>query len=246
MKEFLKGLFSRPAYFVLIVGVALLLLAAAGTITVRAQTIAIADPLWRVVIAAVGLILTGVSIALIYADLRNPRPGRPLKLQYDVFLASAMAAIDDKKAYEKQRADIESIKDALLARPGIKTIYDSGVSLSFKDWEPEQVAAEVDLEALRHSRYFMLYYPQMLPSSVLFEAGYAVGMGKPAVYIVPDQNGLPFLMRDMEALSRRYPQVRIWECKSVNEIVKRIRQSGKHVFAGDEPVESESKKVGED
>ena len=235
MKEFFQGLFSKPAYLILFLGILLLLLAAAGTVTLKDQTIAIADPMWRIAVAGVGLLLTAVSLVLIYVDLRNPRPLRPLKLQYDVFLASAMAAIDDEAAYAKQRADIERIKDALLARPGIERIYDSGVNLNFKDWEPEQVAAEVDLEALRHSRYFMLYYPAKLVSSVLFEAGYAIGMGKPGVYIVPDQAVLPFLMRDMEALSRRYPQVRIWECASVDEVVKRIRQSGKHVFAGDEP-----------
>jgi hypothetical protein len=240
MAEFLKGVFSKPAYLILIVGVGLLVLAAAGTLTINGQTVAVADLPWRIGLAAIGLLLTAMALALIYADVRNPRPGRPLKLKYDVFLASAMAAVEDEQAYEKQRADIARIKEALLARPGIATIYDSGVNLTFKKWEPGQVAAEVDLEALRHSRYFMLYFPEKLASSVLFEAGYAVGMGKPAVYIVPEREKLPFLMREMESVSRRYPQVRIWECASVDDIVSRIRLSGAHVFAGDEAVKDEA------
>lgn len=232
--EFVKGIFLKPAYLLLVLGLALVLFAAVGSVSVQEQAVAVADPLWRIIIAGLGALLVAAALYLIFSQRNDRRPRAPTKYEYDVFLASPMASLSDEAAYERQRADVERIKDALGSRPGLQRIYDSGRNLRYQDWEPGQIAAEIDLEALRHSRYFMLYFPEKVASSVLFEAGYALGLGKAAVYVASTKDQLPFLMRDVESLSRLYPEIRIWECASVDDVVRRIRQSGKHIFAGDE------------
>jgi len=233
MKDFLTKLLDKRDLFLLLVGLALVVLAAAGTISIQGQSVAIADPLWRIALAGIGAGLIMIGLLLVLRDLRSPRPGRPLKLDHDVFLASPMAALADKEAYKAQRQEVLAVKDALRAHSGIGKIYDAGENLSPDKWDPTDTAAEVDLEALRHSRYFLLLYPERIASSVLFEAGYALGLGKPAVYVVRDSKALPYLMQELNNLSRRYPQVRIWECADTAAIVDRIRQTGSRMFTAD-------------
>jgi hypothetical protein len=241
MKDFLKSLFDRPTVLVLVSGIVFLLIGAAGTLAWKGTGIVVADPVWRIVIGVIGALLTGLGVMLIVRDTLYPRPGRPLKTKYDVFLASPMAALDKKPLFDKQRAEVTRIKDALRKYAGVTSIYDSGEGLKFGKWEPKDFAADIDLEALRTSRYFILVYPEKIVSSVLFEAGAAIGMGKPGIYIVTDsEKGLPYLMQQMNNLPRRYPQVRIWECEDIDRIVARIELSGKQIFTEDKPATPEA------
>ena len=70
---------------------------------------------------------------------------------------------------------------------------------------------------------------------MLFEAGYALGMGKPSVYVARKAEALPYLMQELNNLSRNYPQVRIWECDDTAAIVERIRQTGSRMFTAEVP-----------
>lgn len=233
MKDFFIRLLEKPALYMFTIGLLFLLLAAAGTITWQGQTIAVADTVWRVALAAVGILLALLGAALITRDTRNPRPRQPFRLDYDVFIASPMAALADKAAYKAQRDEVTAIKNALRASSGISKIYDAGDKIQEGKWDPNDAAAEDDLEALRHSRNFLLIYPERIASSVLFEAGYALGMGKPAVYVVRNRDELPYLMQELNNLSRIYPQVRIWECRDTAAILERIRLTSGRMFTTD-------------
>lgn len=233
MKEALLKIIDRPAVLIVLAGLAALLLAAAGSLTLAGQSIAIAEPVWRIVLAGTGLPMILTGVALILRDLRNPRPKRPFALAYDLFLASPMAAFEDTAAFQRQRADIARIKEALRAHAKVGSIYDAGEKIGSSGFNPQDVAAEDDLEALRLSRTFLLIYPQKIASSVLFEAGYAIGMGKPAIYVTPATATLPFLMQQLSNLSRGYPQVRIWECADTDALVQRIAKSGARMFCAD-------------
>jgi len=243
MKEFFTRLLDKPALYMLTIGVLFVLLAAAGTITWQGQTIAVADTAWRLALSGAGALLAFAGIALIVRDTRNPRPRRPFNLKYDVFLASPMAALSDADAFKAQRVEIDRIKTALRSHGSVSTIYDAGEGLKPGKWNPNDFAADVDLEALRHSRYFMLIYSAKLASSVLFEAGYAVGMGKPAVYVVRNPVDLPFLMQQLNQMPRHYPQVRIWVCADTDAIVRRIETMGKQIFTANAADVSETEKV---
>lgn len=233
MKDFFVRLLDKPALYILTLGLLCLLLAAAGTITFRGESIAVADPAWRIALALAGSALAVAGAALIARDTRNPRPRQPFRLDYDIFIASPMAAFDDQAAYRTQREEVAAIKEALHSHSGIGKVYDAGDKIPGVKWDPKDFAAEVDLEALRHSQNFLLIYPERIASSVLFEAGYALGMGKPAVYVVRKRDQLPYLMQELNNLSRIYPQVRIWECDDTSAIVERIRQTGKRMFTAE-------------
>lgn len=233
MKDFFIRLLDKPALYMFTLGLLCLVLAAAGTITFQGETIAVADPAWRIALAVAGGVLALFGGALIARDTRNPRPRQPFRLDYDVFIASPMAALDDEAAYKAQRQEVEAIKEALHSYSDVGKVYDAGAKIQGVKWDPKDFAAEIDLEALRHSRNFLLVYPERIASSVLFEAGYALGMGKPAVYVVREKEKLPYLMQELNNLSRIYPQVRIWECDNTAAIVDRIRQTGKRMFTAD-------------
>jgi len=236
MKDFFIRLLDKPALYMFTLGLLCLVLAAAGTITFHGETIAVADPAWRIALAAAGILLALLGALLIARDARNPRPMQPFRLDYDVFLASPMAAFDDEAAYQAQRAEVTAIKEALQSHSGISKVYDAGATIQGVKWDPKDFAAEIDLEALRHSRNFLLVYPERIASSVLFEAGYALGMGKPAIYVVRERKKLPYLMQELNNLSAIYPKVRIWECDDTAAIVDRIRQTGKRMFTADVPA----------
>lgn len=235
MKDFFIRLLDKPALYMFTLGLLCLVLAAAGTVSFQGETIAVADPAWRIALAIAGMVLALFGGLLIARDTRNPRPRQPFRLDYDVFLASPMAAFEDEAAYKTQREQVAAIKEALRTHSEIGKVYDAGDKIRGVRWDPRDFAAEVDLEALRHSRNFLLVYPARIASSVLFEAGYALGMGKPAVYVVRKTETLPYLMQELNNLSRIYPQVRIWECEDTAAIVERIRQTGKRMFTADVP-----------
>ncbi|HEX8526728.1 hypothetical protein [Allosphingosinicella sp.] len=246
MKDFFVRLLEKPALYIFTMGLLCVVLGAAGTISFQGETIAVADPAWRIALAVAGLALAGLGAALIARDTRNPRPSQPFRLDYDIFIASPMAALDDPAAYHAQRQEVAAITEALHSHAGIEKVYDAGTKIPAANeagekmgavkWDPKDFAAEVDLEALRHSKYFLLIYPHRIASSVLFEAGYALGMGKPAVYVVRKRDQLPYLMQELNNLSRIYPQVRIWECDDTAAIVERIRQTGTRMFTADVPA----------
>jgi len=62
MKEFFEGVFKRTSVFIVVAGAILILIGATSGITVGAFAIKIPDLAWRVFVAAVGTILTGVGL----------------------------------------------------------------------------------------------------------------------------------------------------------------------------------------
>jgi pimeloyl-ACP methyl ester carboxylesterase len=151
------------------------------------------------------------------------------RFEYDVFVAAPMAAFGSDREYQANRADVLRLLEALQAS-GFKALFYAGEKFdSIKSFDLHALALVDDIAALRQSRYFLLYYPQKIASSVIFEAGWALIMGKPAVYIVRDDKDLPFLMKDAsQAFDTR--QVRIVECGTIDIAVEQLRTHGVKLF----------------
>ena len=94
---------------------------------------------------------------------------------------------------------------------------------------PEDFSLSEDLEALRRSKYFMLVYPERIVSSVLFEAGLAVALGKPSVYFIRDRRNLPFLMKQAEQ-AKLPAGVRIYEYESLSKIENLLQNPGEGLW----------------
>ena len=87
--------------------------------------------------------------------------------------------------------------------------------------DPQDMALTQDLEALPKSRYFFLYYPEKIATSALYEAGWALILGKPSIYITSAAKDLPFLLREAHQAFNP-PLVKVFECADAAAACHRI------------------------
>jgi hypothetical protein len=112
---------------------------------------------------------------------------------YDVFISCPMSSIEGQE-YEEMHATIDGIVNKIGAagHSAYSAIRRIGNSRAL---DPEDIAAETDLEALTKSRSFVMIYPRSLVSSCLLEAGYALIHGIPSTYFVRSDEDLPYMLR---------------------------------------------------
>jgi len=153
------------------------------------------------------------------------------RFKYDVFIAAAMAGHEGDAEYQQSRSEVLALIDTLKTKCNCKSVFYAGSTITSKaEFEPEALALVSDLQAMRESRSFILYYPTKLPSSALYEAGWALILGKPSIYIVRDKAGLPFLLNDASQafLERR---VRVFECPDINRALAEVSSYGGDLFS---------------
>ena len=130
--------------------------------------------------------------------------------RYDVFLSVPMAAFGSDAAYQPFRA--EAMKVVAALREGCAlTVYCALERIaSINDFDTFGEAAADDLAMLEQSANLVMLYPQRLPTSALFEAGFALARGLPCRFFVRDPSNddhkLPYLMRKLPEV---YSQVSI-------------------------------------
>lgn len=152
------------------------------------------------------------------------------RFKYDVFLAMAMASLDTEEKYQTYRNQALEIVKSLQDSCGFRSVFYAGSKLeTMKEFEAEDFSLSEDLEALRCSKYFMLIYPERIVSSVLFESGLAVALGKPSVYFVRDRSNLPFLMHNAEQ-AKLPAGVRIYDYGDLAKIETLLRQFGDRLW----------------
>ncbi len=181
------------------------------------------------------------------AELRRKLEQEP-EYEYDVFLSAPMAAYDDSdgqdsdeerarkkeaanQRYIESRAEIEKIFRALRDTCKYRVFWAAENIRTMKDFETADTSANVDLEGIRKSEYFVLIYPEKMVTSALFEAGYALALDKLSLYFVPDDEMLPFLMRDVRNVN---PRVRIHERRDwqkIEDIAALFERQGRSLFA---------------
>ncbi len=152
------------------------------------------------------------------------------RFEYDVFLAMAMAGLDTEEQYQSYRKEALNIEKWLQDFCGFRSVFYAGRNLETKDdFEAEDFSLSQDVDALRRSKYFMLVYPEKLVSSVLFEAGLAVALGKPSVYFIRDRGSLPFLMKKAEQ-AKLPAGVRIYEYENLSKLENLLQNPGEGLW----------------
>jgi pimeloyl-ACP methyl ester carboxylesterase len=155
------------------------------------------------------------------------------RFTYDVFLAATMAGHKGEAEYTESRDAVLALARVLKEKCGLSVFYAGTAMASMKDFDPKALALHVDLQAMRESRYFVLYYPQRHASSVLYEAGWALILGKPSIYIIRDDKkedeGLPFLLNDAGQAFRER-RVRIFKCPDTASMLKEFAGYGDKLF----------------
>ncbi|MEQ6342069.1 MAG: toll/interleukin-1 receptor domain-containing protein [Gammaproteobacteria bacterium] len=119
------------------------------------------------------------------------------KFTYDVFLSTPMAAFPTDAEYQAGRAQFKKLFDSLKQDCGLSVYWAAEKIESMSDFDTLDVSVLDDLKALQQSHRFVLVYPQKLVTSALFEAGYALALGRFSHYFVRDREDLPFLMREL-------------------------------------------------
>lgn len=147
---------------------------------------------------------------------------------HDVFLSSPMAVFQNGEKYNQNLCDTRRLESTLKEVCKFKSVFYPGEQIgSPADFDAPDIAAKTDLENLRKSKYFVLYYPEKCVSSVIFEAGVALALQKPSVYFVKDRNDLPFLMRNAE---QAFKNVKIYECDTIDKTLSLINRNSDRLF----------------
>ena len=146
--------------------------------------------------------------------------------KWDVFLAAPMAALQDSD-FESVTNKIMEIKKVLEDECDFKRIFFAGNNMTSKDqFDPASLSIEIDINELKESRYFILIYPEKIVSSVLFEAGIALTLGKPSFYFGKKGN-FPFLMQEANL---KFNHVNIHEAASLDKIISDIHKYKTKLF----------------
>jgi len=145
---------------------------------------------------------------------------------WDVFLAAPLAALSDE-SFELSLSKMKEIKKILEEDCDFKRVFFAGTNMTTKmDFETADVSIETDVNALKESQNFILIYPEKIVSSVLFEAGIALALGKPSFYFGETDN-FPFLMKQA---NQKFNFVKIQDAESLDKIIAILKKNKKQLF----------------
>jgi hypothetical protein len=169
-----------------------------------------------------------VALALPEWQEQSPRvmdqPPPPPDPGYALFIAAPMSALQPNE-YAGGRDDVLAVIDALAHEHGVSRVYFAGAAIhQVGEFTAEDEALRRDIAALRHSRLFVLLYPQKLVTSALVEVGFALGLGLPCLLLVNDRDDLPYLLHQAEEAGNRagLPPLQIGRLGSAAETAARI------------------------
>lgn len=116
---------------------------------------------------------------------------------WDVFLALPMASTDDHGAFRRVQEGAALLVETLQNHCGFSVYCGATQVKDRDDFDSPAFALAENVDALRTARHFLLWVDKPLskPSSVWVEAGMALVMGKPSVYMVPGPDVLPYILR---------------------------------------------------
>jgi nucleoside 2-deoxyribosyltransferase len=93
------------------------------------------------------------------------------------------------------------------------------------------------MEVLQNSGSFVMLYPQKLTSSALFEAGYALALGRPSLFFVRDEKDLPYLMQRLPEAFTHVSILDSREWRSYDDIARLVVRNADHWFRQASPAQ---------
>jgi hypothetical protein len=185
--------------------------------------------------ASVGTPLTPKALSAAFNDVwpgLNAAVRKAIEAErpkYDVLLSAPMASFKDDSEYQAFRTEVLKV---------IRALHDCGLSVfcaletidSMDKFDTQGISTHDDMDILAHSGSFVMLYPQKLASSALFEAGYALALGRPSLFFVRNEQDLPYLM---QRLPEAFTHVSILDSRNWNtyaDIGKLLGRNAKHWF----------------
>jgi nucleoside 2-deoxyribosyltransferase len=145
-----------------------------------------------------------------------------------VFFAAPMSSFGSNDDYQQSREAILDVAEHLSKQHRFSSVYYAGSSISSQaHFTSNNLAMQVDLQALREANLFILLYPARLLSSVLVEAGYAMAYKKPMLLMVKNRDDLPYFFREAEQVvgDKDLPRIEIQEYQDYRDLSKIIDDS---------------------
>jgi TIR domain-containing protein len=154
---------------------------------------------------------------------------KALRSKYDVFLSVPMASFKDDSEYQPFRTDVLKV---------IHALHDCGLSVfcaleaidSMSQFDTHGISTHDDIAILQQTGTFVMLYPQKLATSALFEAGYALALGRPSLFFVRNEQDLPYLMQRLPEALTNVSILDSREWKTYEDIVKLLRRNANHWF----------------
>ena len=154
-----------------------------------------------------------------------------LRYKHDVFIAAAMAGHAGDEQYKKSRDAVKALKATLEKENGFRSVFYAGENIdSQKKFDDEALALQTDLATMRASKNFILYYPGSTVTSALFEAGWALVLGKPSIYIVRNRKDLPYLLNNASQAFKEQ-RVRVFEYPDDETMLTKIAEHRDGLFS---------------
>ena len=154
---------------------------------------------------------------------------KALQPKYDVFLSVPMASFKDDSEYQPFRAEVLKVIHA-LRECGLSVFCALEPIDSMEKFDTHGISTQEDIDVLEHSGSFVMLYPQKLATSALFEAGYALAMGRPSLFFVRDEEDLPYLMQRLPEAFTNVSILDSREWKTYEDICKQLRHNADHWF----------------
>ncbi len=141
---------------------------------------------------------------------------------YSVFLSFAIAGNKTRKQREDLNNDIKRL-ESKLEEIGYKPNFNASNYFSDEhEYQPPEIAAREDFNAIEKCRNFLFYYPEKVPTSALIELGYALRDRDNILICSKDKHTLPFLARGLGGLSEN---VKLIECDTIDRLIKILEEN---------------------
>jgi hypothetical protein len=230
-----------------VLGLALLVILTGSVVIAWTGVASGAEPILWIFAGLVGLVLVACMVIYAKGSLASRRNGNPTTtgaprdetpaepdFDYEAYIAAPMEGLAPDTDFTPHNRQIIRIQDALRRECGIDPSFYAGSGIDGQDkFHQPFVALDMNLRALRASRRFILFYPQRLSSSIVFEAGLALALGKPSVWFIRDRADLPYLLKEADQASDRHGQrlpVKIIEYRTLTEILHALEVNKEGLF----------------
>lgn len=154
---------------------------------------------------------------------------KALQPKYDVFLSVPMASFKDDSEYQPFRSEVLKVIHA-LQECGLSVFCALEAIDSMDKFDTHGVSTHDDMDILEHSGSFIMLYPQKLATSALFEAGYALALGRPSMFFVRNEQDLPYLMQRLPEAFSHVSILDSREWKTYEDIGKLLSRNADHYF----------------
>lgn len=167
---------------------------------------------WSTIWTAIGALATVATLCFTIVSIVRRKRVKRLK----IVLSMQMSHLSQQE-YSETRQDIMTLIYDLRKRHDVFFFNEFVPTLTEfdeKKFDPHKYLHEID-----KCNYFVAIILERVPSSIYFEAGYALAAGKRSIYYVTDEKAMPILMR---TASTDHSKIKLIRATGLEDIKPRI------------------------